>query len=73
MEKKPSFPHIIIAFLCAVFLASFVSCGTVQRQSKPAAQYSKKRTRYQPNWNHTTSQNTTYHIRRHNTRRSQNH
>ena len=72
MNKKSSFFYIIITFLCVVFLASFSSCSTSQDSSKSKVEYSKKRTRHQPKWNATTSQTTTYHIRKHNTRRSHN-
>lgn len=51
---------------------SFSSCSTSQGSSKSKVEYSKKRTRHQPKWNSTTSQTTTYHIRKHNTRRSHN-
>lgn len=72
MDKKSSFFYIIITILCVVFLASFSSCSTTQGSSKSKTEYSKKRTRHQPKWNATTSQTTTYHIRKHNTRRSHN-
>lgn len=72
MGKKKSFLYIITVILCVVFMASFSSCSTSQGSTKSKVEYSKKRTRHQPKWNATTSQTTTYHIRKHNTRRSHN-
>ncbi len=70
---RKSFFYIILTFLCVMFLGSFSSCSTTQSETKAKASYSKKRTRHQPKWNYTTSQTTTYHIRKHNTRKSRNH
>ncbi len=72
MGKKRFLLHIIIVLFCVAFALSFTSCSTSKSGTKSPSSYSKKRTRHQPNWNATTSQTTTYHIRKHNSRKSQN-
>ncbi len=73
MGKKAFFIHICITvFICVACLGLFSSCSSSRNNTKTTAAYSKKKTRYQPNWNHTTSQTTTYHIRKHSTRKRHN-
>jgi ABC-type oligopeptide transport system substrate-binding subunit len=72
MGKKKNFFHIIVIFLCVVCLCALSSCGSSRNNTKSTVSYSKKRTRHQPNWNHTTSQTTTYYIKKHNTHKSHN-
>lgn len=73
MGKKRFLLYIVIAFFSVLLTASFTSCATSSHGTKSSTSYSKKRVRHQPNWNYTTSQTTTYHIRKHNTRKSRNH
>lgn len=72
MGIKKTFSNIILVFVCAILMASLSSCSTSKKETKSTATYQKKRTRHQPNWNHTTSQTTTYYIRKHNTHKSHN-
>lgn len=72
MGRRVSFCHILLLTACALFLVSFSSCSTARSNTKYKAAYSKKRTRHQPKWNATTSQTTTYYIKKNNARKRHN-
>lgn len=70
MNKKFSVSRLVTVLLCtlAIGLAA-ASCGTSKTSTYRNSSYSKQRTRHQPRWNATTSQTTTYYIRKHSTRK----
>lgn len=73
MNKNFSISRLAAILLC-VFAIGFAatSCSTSKRSTYRTSSYSKKRTRHQPRWNATTSQTTTYYIRKHSTRKRHN-
>lgn len=67
--KNKCLKYIVFLF-CASVLLSLSSCQSSRNQTHKSTKYSKVRTRHQPHWNATTSQNTTYYIKKHSTRKS---
>lgn len=65
MNAKRNHIRYIVFLFCSVMLIAFCSCKTSNRASHSSARYQKVRTRHQPHWNATTSQTTTYHIKKH--------
>ncbi len=64
MDKKSRVHHLMLMLLCATVLAFIApSCSTSKSNTKKKTSYSKQRTR-QPRWNATTSQTTTYYIKK---------
>lgn len=49
---------------------AFGACQTTRNQTHRATRYQKVRTRHTPKWNATTSQSTTYYIKKHSFRKS---
>lgn len=60
-----------IAFLLlSILTVTFVSCQSSRNQVHKPSRYQKTRTRHTPKWNATTSQRTTYYIKKNSTRKS---
>lgn len=69
--KNKCLKYIAFSF-CVLALLCFSSCQTTRNNPQRSEKYSKVNTRYQPHWNSTTSQSTTYYIRKHNTKKNHN-
>ena len=67
--KKRLQKYIFIVF-CVVGVLCLVSCQTSRSQTHGKTKYQRVRTRHTPKWNSTTSQSTTYYIRKNSTRKS---
>ncbi|MDY6347136.1 MAG: hypothetical protein SPL42_01710 [Bacteroidales bacterium] len=65
--KKHKTRTLLLALCATAILA--VSCQTARNGSQRSAKYSKQRTRYKSHWNSSSSQSTTYYIKKHNTPR----
>lgn len=68
-SKKKYFRYIVLLF-CVALTVLFVSCQTSKNQTHKPNNYHKVRTKHQPHWNATTSQSTTYYIKKNSTRKS---
>lgn len=69
MNSKKKYFRYIVLLLCVALTGLFVSCQTSKNQTHKSSKYQKTRTRHTPKWNSTTSQNTTYYIKKHSTRK----
>lgn len=58
------FYKYIICLFCFLAVTVSVSCQTSRPQTHSKSKYQKVRTRHTPNWNASTSQHTTYYIRK---------
>lgn len=65
MENRNTlYKLLILIVICAVTLFG-ASCKSTSKTPHGAKRYSKQRTRYTHNWNASTSQRTTYYIKKH--------
>ena len=71
MITKKYWKFVVFLFVAALTL-TFCSCQSSQNTVHKASKYQKTRTRHTPKWNSTTSQSTTYYIKKHSTRKSHN-
>ena len=60
----------IFYVFCSVGILLFGSCQTTRNQTHKSKKYHTLRTRHTPHWNATTSQNTTYYIKKNSTRKN---
>lgn len=58
------FLKYICCLLCFLVVVTTASCQTARTQTHGKSKYQRVRTRHTPNWNASTSQNTTYYIKR---------
>lgn len=70
MNAKRKYIRYFVLLFCTVLTFSLVSCKSSSTTSHKPSKYNKVRTKHQPHWNATTSQNTTYYIKKHSTRKS---
>ena len=70
MKSNNKYLKYVVFLFCSVLLLVLGSCETSRTQTHSATQYQRVRTRHQPHWNATTSQSTTYYIKKHSTRKS---
>ena len=68
--KNKCLKYIAFSFFVLVLLC-FSACQT-SRNTQRSTKYTKVKTRYQPHWNSTTSQSTTYYIKKHSTKNNHN-
>ena len=69
MTKKKYWKFVVFLF-CAVMTLAFGSCQSSRNQVHKSTKYQKTRTRYNPKWNSSSSQSSTYYIKKHSTRKS---
>jgi len=69
--KNKCLKYIAFSFFVLVLLC-FSACQTSRNQTKRSTKYTRVKTRYQPHWNSTTSQSTTYYIKKHSTKKNHN-
>ena len=69
ITKKKYWKYVVFLF-CALLTLTFVSCQSSRNQVHKSSRYQKVRTRHTPKWNATTSQTTTYYIKKNSTRKS---
>lgn len=70
MITKRRYYRFIVLLFCAVIVLVFGSCQSSKKTAYKPAKYQRVRTKHQPHWNATTSQSTTYYIKKHSTRKS---
>jgi len=61
---------LVVFLFCAALMLVFGSCQSSRNQVHRSSNYQKVHVRYQPHWNATTSQSTTYYIKKNSTRKS---
>ncbi len=66
MNKNRRYFRVVlfVLFLCVTAL-TVPSCNSSKGSTHRPTRYSKNRTKYNPHWNSTTSQHTTYYIKKH--------
>lgn len=69
--KNKCLKYIAFSFFVLVLLC-FSACQTSRNYNQSSTRYTKVKTRYQPHWNSTTSQSTTYYIKKHSTKKNHN-
>ena len=69
--RNKLFKHIFCLF-CFMGVLMSAYCQTDRTQTHKSSKYQTTRVRHTPNWNATTSQNTTYYLRKNSTRKSHN-
>lgn len=69
MITKKRYYRFIVLLFCAVIALAFGSCQSSKNTAYKPAKYQKVRTRHQPHWNATTSQSTTYYIKKNSSRK----
>ena len=67
--RNKLFKHIFCLF-CFMGMLFSVCCQTNGNQTHRSSKYQTTRVRHTPRWNATTSQNTTYYLRKNSTRKS---
>ena len=70
MEVKKRYLRGFLFVFCAIVLLSLNACQSSRNQIHAPSKYKKVRTRHTPKWNATTSQSTTYYIKKNATRKS---
>ena len=60
----------IFCLICFVGVLFSASCQTSRNQTHKSSRYQTSRTRHTPNWNASTSQRTTYYIKKNSTRKN---
>lgn len=70
MIAKKKYLKFVVFLFCAAMMLMFGSCQSSQNTVHKASKYQKTRTRHTPKWNSTTSQSTTYYIKKNSTRKS---
>jgi hypothetical protein len=70
MNAKKKYLRYIVLLFCVALMVTFVSCQSSKNQVHKPSKYQKVRTKHQPHWNATTSQSTTYYIKKNSTRKS---
>jgi hypothetical protein len=70
MNTKNKYFRYIVLLFCVTLAVTFVSCQSSRNQTHRSSKYHKVRTKHQPHWNATTSQSTTYYIKKNSTRKS---
>lgn len=69
ITNKKYYKFIVFLFF-AVVVILFGSCQSTSNTTHKPSKYQKVRTRHQPHWNATTSQSTTYYIKKNSSRKS---
>ena len=59
----------VVFLFCVALTLTLGSCQSSRNQVHKSSSYQKVRTRHQPHWNATTSQSTTYYIKKNSTRK----
>ena len=67
--KNKLLKYILFLF-CSIGILFMVSCQTSRNQTHRCTRYQKVKIRHTPNWNYTTSQRTTYYIKKNAARKS---
>ena len=70
MITKKRYWKFVVFLFCATLMLALGSCQSSHNTVHKASKYQKTRTRHTPKWNATTSQSTTYYIKKHSTRKS---
>ena len=70
MEAKRNYLRYIVLLFCTVLMFVLGACQSSKKTTHTASKYHRTRTKHQPHWNATTSQSTTYYIKKHSTRKS---
>lgn len=70
MNTKRRYWKYVVFLFCAVLMFGMGACQTAKNQPRKSSKYQRVRTRHTPKWNATTSQTTTYYIKKHSTRKS---
>ena len=70
MNAKRKYIRYIVLLFCTVLMFALASCQSSHNTPHHSSKYQKVRTKHQPNWNATTSQSTTYYIKKNSTRKS---
>ena len=70
MNTKKKYIRYIVLLFCVALAVTFVSCQTSKNQTHKSGKYQKVRTRHTPHWNSSTTQSTTYYIKKNSTRKS---
>lgn len=70
MNAKNRYLKSVVLFLCTMLVLSLCACNSSRNHVHKSTRYQKVRTNHTPKRNATTSQNTTYYIKKHSTRKS---
>jgi len=70
MITNKKYWKFVVFLFCAVLIFTFGACQSSRNQVHKPSKYQKTRTRHTPKWNATTSQSTTYYIKKNSTRKS---
>ena len=66
---KKYIKYILLTF-CTVLMFGLGGCQSSKSTTHSSSKYHRVRTKHQPHWNATTSQSTTYYIKKNSTRKS---
>lgn len=70
MEAKRKYLRYIVLLFCSVLMFTLGACQSSKKTTHNPSKYQRVRTKHQPHWNATTSQSTTYYIKKNSTRKS---
>lgn len=70
MNAKRKYISGIVFTFFALAMMTLTSCQSTKNTAHRSTRYNKVRTKHQPHWNATTSQSTTYYIKKNSTRKS---